>query len=73
MWSHAKNGYGGLVRKNDKFVLIRTKGEWGTTRTYDFELSDELFNDGEYQDNVFVFVNSEGMQKTWFKKACQIW
>ena len=73
MWGHAKNGLGGLVRKNDKFVLIRIQGEWTTTRTYDFELSDELFNDGEYQHKDFVFVNSEGMQKTWFKKSCQIW
>lgn len=73
MWGHAKNGYGGLVRKNDKFVLIRINGEWGTTRTYYYELSDELFNDGEYQNKDYFFVNSEGMKKKWFKRACQIW
>lgn len=73
MWGHAKNGYGGLVCKNDKFVLIKINGEWGTTRTYDYELSDELFIDGEYQYKNFIFVNSEGMEKKWFKKACQIW
>tara|TARA_B100001093_G_C26363367_1_gene815505 strand:- start:108 stop:329 length:222 start_codon:yes stop_codon:yes gene_type:complete len=73
MWGHAKNGLGGLVRKNDKFVLIRINKDWSHIRTYDVELSDELFNDGEYQNKDFVFVNSEGMEKKWFKKACQIW
>ncbi len=74
MWGHAKNGYGGLVKKNNKFVLIKiNQSICSNTLTYDLDLPEKIFDNGEYQDEQFIYVNHYGMNKIWFKKACQLY